>query len=184
MSEPELTPDEIREIALRIDPVAIRAGLKKLADDPEIGEFLRDLLTHAASIALARDSRNKPVGDLNLLKIYDIVLGQDGIRRGNRNRAMGFVSQGNAGIILGTSQPGFKTRSAVEQFVLKKDITFVLHETLHHAGTNTYTDEDYARAVCLMLGTTIEEALKTPEERDINGFSNFWNTELKRRCRL
>ena len=185
MSEPLLSPQEAVRLNVPVDVEGIRRAIAKLLENPEVDEFIRELLRLTAEEAAKEQKPDKPntlFANGDLLKIFDEVVRQGGIRRaeGNEaNHAVGSLATRNATIRIGAIFPGKPmTKTELLQMYVSHDIAYAVHETLHHAGIFGYSDAHYARAVCRMLGTPFTEG------KDKFKYSNDWNKELVKRCKL
>lgn len=190
MAEDKITREEARKMTFEINAEGVRKGLETVLADPKAAKFLRELLKLATEMAAKRDPKTKLVEEGDLLRIFDTIMKQGRLKRSIRNGAVGFVGRGNASIEIGVilTLPESATKRELEEMYLKTDIPFILHETLHHAGTLTFFDEDYARAVCQMLGKDFDKELPRIEGEDekawIRRCSRLWDKELRRRCKL
>lgn len=176
---------------IEIDVDGVRAGLQRVLAKPDAAKFLRELIKLVSEIALKKNEGNTLVEEGDLVRIYNEIQRQGRMHRKDATFAPGFMAVGTATIEISRintmTLPEFITETELKALYLKMDILLALHETLHHAGRFHYSDEDYARAVCQMLGKDFDTELPRIEGEKPSDWrdrcSSFWGKELKRRCR-
>jgi hypothetical protein len=169
-----------------IDVAGIRKELERMVSSPKCSEFIKDLLAETAKHAAPG---NTLVEGGDVLKIYDKVQSQKGmVRSGDTahgaapgaNFALGSIATGDARIQIGNFRPGAPlTLDELKEAYLKSDAPIALHETLHHAGRLVYSDQEFAIVVSMMN----DNNPPLPNTSDRFAFSNYWDTELRKRCR-
>jgi hypothetical protein len=135
---------------------------------------------------LATVSRRNPSNSLvnaDPLKVWDMIASSS--QRGfsytserlpsgrEASYALGSIGTGTAGIAFAASYATNTDGISRRMMALA-----ALHETIHHAGTNTYSDRQLAEAVHEMRANLAS----LPAENDLEGNSNFWNGALNAAC--
>lgn len=181
MSQEKISPDEAGKMIFPVDTVGIRGELDKLMSKPKCGEFVKELIKRTSENA-APD--NTVVAEGDILKIFDLVLTQNGVTRAGApgsipgaNFATGSIGTNNAGIQIGNFRPGAPvTLEELTAAYLKSDGRVTLHETIHHSGRLVYSDQDLAIVVSTMPG----DRPPLPTSGNRFDFSQYWDRELRK----
>lgn len=181
MSQETISPQEAAKIIFPIDTSAIRKELEKLLSKPNCAEFVKELIKRASENA-APD--NTVVAEGDVLKIFDLVLTQNGMVRAGApgsipgaNFATGSIATNNAGIQIGNVVPGAPvSKEDLRLMYLKSDGRFTMHETIHHSGRLVYSDQDLAIVVSTMPG----DRPPLPTSGNRFEFSAYWDRELRK----
>jgi len=185
MSQVKISVEEAREMIFPIDTNIIREEMTRLIGKPNCAAFVRELLTRVSENA-APD--NTLVAEGDVLKIFDLVLTQNGVIRAGApgslpfspqfptgNCATGSIATNNAGIQIGNIIPGAPvTHDELAALYRRGDGRVGMHETLHHAGRLVYSDQEFAIAVSTMPGMPA-----LPGGHNKFAFSQYWDRELR-----
>lgn len=180
MSEEKISPQDAAKMIFPVDTKAIREELDRLMSKPKCSEFVKELIKRAAENA-APD--NTMVAEGDVLKIFDLVLTQNGIVRAGApgsipgaSFATGSIATNNAGIQIGNVRPGAPvTHDELKAVYLRSDGRVTLHETIHHSGRLVYSDQDLAIVVSTMPG----DRPPLPTSGNRFDFSQYWDKELR-----
>ena len=183
----KITHEQAKKLIVPIDVKGVRARLVKVLEDPAHAEYIRELLRRVSATALVG---NELVEGGDVLKIFDLIQKQRGMIRAGEpgshvantggNFALGTIAGGDAGIQIGSVVPGETvTFGELKRRYLKSDTAYALHETLHHAGSHLYSDQDFAMAVHTLPGRP-----SLPKEPHIAAFSRYWDDDLREVCNL
>src|ERR1700682_449995 len=132
----------------------IRANLATALQDGDCANFIKDLLDRISS------ENNPLVEHGDLLKVFDKVVSQGGLVRkpsAGGGLAYGSVRGKDAAIFFGPVG-GAVVRDgpeAISNFLLWADSDSVIHELIHLAGMDSYSDAQLARTVDQMPDTPI-----------------------------
>lgn len=152
--------------------------MKKMLDTPKCGDFVKDLVGRVST------SEN-PAHSSNPMELFETINSQRGFvyervvvngREINTIRgAIRLHEQGNGAQVVLSPINAVALHLEVNRF---QTALTAMHEILHLAGANGYSDQAFARAVASMPGAT-------PPTKDISdsfNASEYWNGALKDAC--
>jgi hypothetical protein len=181
--QPEIYVTPQKPESLPVDVDNVRRGLAWYLVDPKCASFISDLLDRVST------GSNPLVANGDLLAIFDTVRGQSGIVRdisvggGEARGSIGGRDNDAQMVLSPTRFGGNPTASEKARIQLGLDIHTTLHETIHFAGLNVYTDRDLALAVQAMTGEEAPGPTGRGPLADAFANSAFWDKELRKHCR-
>jgi len=165
------------------DKEGIRSNLEKALKDPDCENFIKDLLSKAAS------DNNPLVEGGDILKIFDKVRLTRGLGAGG-GQAIGSFATGDPQIDFRPMGGRFRNLDNMKEYLLYVDSLVAIHELIHLAGLKIYDDRQLAIAASKMSNAPGLEDLPFPTggtEAEINHwvfyYSNYFDTELRKRCK-
>jgi hypothetical protein len=155
----------------------IRKNIASMLSNPKCSKFVSDLINGAA----ANSPFSNPAESTDPLKLFDIIKGQNGfvydrIMSEGRdvNTVRGAITMNNAQVVLHPNN-AIGLRFPINAF---NTALTTLHEIIHLAGKNTYSDQALADVVSKMPGSS-------PPTGDITKTtpaSDYWNKALRAAC--
>ena len=169
------------------DAKGIRQNIANALEDPDCANFIKALLNGAAS------SDNPLVEGGDLLKVLDVIMGQNGMWRARMGeggtQAWPSVAQGTGGIRFGNVSGRFSSADELRETLLRFDSYAALHELIHLAGFRSFGDDVLARAASKLPNAPPLKEIPFPyggTAAEISSYvyhySDYWDDELRKHC--
>ena len=154
-----------------------------MVSNPDCAKFISDLINGTATA-------KNPAEFTDALKGFDMINGQGGFIYGDTIRkTYGFdgstvhrtISSGKAQVELATpyaiNTGNARVAAQIAETQAGIQASDALHEILHLAGRNQFSDYDYANTVAGMRGVPV------PKFDNVRRASEYWNSALAAACK-